>query len=204
MDREALGHLEGGTTGMPRGGSGGGQPGPLAAESPPWVAGKAEPCSLACRDSPLPSQELQVLLTCHKPLQMGFLMGFGPSERFLFPKQDRSWALFFVKWGYVAQPASLRKGNCFVNPERPWEVWCERLVGLGPRSLLGSLVLQRIHIHFPRSQAPDSQSLGLLAHPRACSLRHEDRSRAPLGARAQAGEQKEELGVLGGAALEPD
>ena len=75
---------------MPRGGSGGGQPGPLAADSPPWVPGKAEPCSLACRDSPLPSQELQVLLTCHKPLQMGFLMGFGPSERFLFPKQDHT------------------------------------------------------------------------------------------------------------------
>lgn len=53
---------------------------PLTAESPPRVPGKTEPSSLACRDSPFPSQELQVLLTCCKPLQMGFIIGFGPSE----------------------------------------------------------------------------------------------------------------------------
>lgn len=46
---EALGQ-RGGTRGLP-GGSGGGQPGVLGAQSSPWMLGKAQPCSLACRDS---------------------------------------------------------------------------------------------------------------------------------------------------------
>ena len=40
-------------------------------------------------------------------------------------------------------------------------------MGPGPCSLLGSLVLQRIHTHFPRSRALDSQPRGLLS-PSLC------------------------------------